>query len=101
MVIQPPACHPPFLPPSLDLHSDERRQFLQRVHHHLFASDQRAGSIKAHLAKLVEGSEEPVEGLGLSIGKHESVSYAHVSGVLEEVLRETGYYLEHDNRQTA
>lgn len=89
------------LPPSLDLHSDERRQFLQRVHHHLFASDQRAGSIKAHLAKLVEGSEEPVEGLGLSIGKHESVSYAHVSGVLEEVLRETGYYLEHDNRQTA
>ncbi|QDZ26116.1 serine/threonine protein kinase [Chloropicon primus] len=73
------------LPPSLDLHADGRRQFLQRVHLHLFASDQRAGAIKAHLAKLVEQSEDPIDGLGL----HETISYAHVHTMLEDILKET------------
>ena len=88
------------LPPSLDLHADERRQFLQRVHLHLFASDQRAGSIKAHLAKLVEKSDEPIEGLGLVLGKHETISYAHVYTMLEEIMKETGFYLQnkHDTQ---
>ena len=86
------------LPPSLDLHSDERRQFLQRVHGCLFAPDQRAGAIKAHLAKLIEQSDEAIEGLGLSIhgshGKEATISYAHVYAMLQDVLKETGFYLD-------
>ena len=85
------------LPPSL--HHDERRQFLQRVHSRLFASDQRAGAIKAHLAKLMARSPEAIDLRGLfpptdkgrTNNVMQDISYAHVYEMLEDILKETGF----------
>ena len=94
------------LPPTL--HRDERRQYLNWLHGRLFASNQRAGSIKAHIAKLIHRSPEAVDltgryhvsmhdagpGPGFAAGVEDGVlSYANVHDMLEDVLRETGFYV--------
>lgn len=77
---------------------DWRRACLERLRRHLFSLRQHGGSIKAHLVKLSEGSQELLDlpfvadaRSGARPPGNVSLSYDGLLAILEEVAAESGF----------